>query len=127
MDYEVPEARMSHTHYAGGQPCDLPTKKACEDRYADWQAMQHVILAYNIVKQGKAKRYRKQKGQLAQLVLYIAGEQDAIMTAEGNVSVTPWVLRLMRAIERVKAGDVPGYTLYTIGGSTEPAQEANSG
>ena len=103
---------MPHSHWAGGRVCDLPTKKACEDRKADWDAMQQVILAHGIAVRGATKPYRKGDTVFNQLVRYIAGEQDDITTKDGNPNVTPWVLRLRAAIERVKAGDLPGYNLY---------------
>jgi hypothetical protein len=101
-----------HTHRDGGPVCDLPTKKACEDRKAAWDAMQQVILAYNIALRGETKPYRREKTALAQLVRYIAGEQEDIMNDDGNASQAPWVLRLRAAIERFKAGDLPEYNLY---------------
>lgn len=102
-----------HTHWEGGPVCDLPTKKACDDRKADWDAMQQVILAYNVVVRGDSARYRREKSVLGQLVRYITGEQEDIMNDDGNPSQAPGVLRLRAAIERVKAGDLPVYTLYT--------------
>lgn len=101
-----------HTHWEGGPVCDLPTKKACDDRKQDWDAMQQVILAFNIVQRGDIRSYRKEKSVFAQLVRYIAGEQGDIMNDDGNASQAPWVLRLRAAIERVKAGDLPSYNLY---------------
>lgn len=105
-------APRTHVHREGGPACDLPTKKACEDRKAEWDAMQQVILAYNIVMRGDTKPYRKDKTAFAQLVKYIAGEQDEMMNDEGNPSRAPWVMRLRAAIARVIAGDLPVYTLY---------------
>jgi hypothetical protein len=74
--------------------------------------MQQVILAFNIAIRGETKSYRKEKTQFAQLVRYISGEQDDIMNEDGNRSLAPWVVRLRAAIERVKAGELPGYNLY---------------
>lgn len=103
---------MGHKHQDGGPTCDLPTKKACDDRYADWQAMQQVILAYNIAGSGDTRAYRKEKSVLARLVLYISGESHDILNDEGNPNLSPWVVRIRRAIERFAAGDLPGYNLY---------------
>jgi|GEM_PF-2630640 len=103
---------MSHAHWVGGPTCDLPTKRACEDRYADWQAMQQALLAYNIALAGRTKPFRKDNGQLAQLVQFIAGEREFITNADGNPSEAPWVRRMLDAIERVKSGDLQGYNLY---------------
>lgn len=112
---------MSHSHGPESlrAVCKFRTKRECEDNFADWQAMQMVLLAYNIVMQGRAKRYKKDKGQFAQLVRLIAGEQDDILTDEGNPNMSPWVNRLRAAIQRIKAGELPGYTLYT---PEEPAE-----
>lgn len=107
---------MSHTHHEGGPVCDLPTKKACEERFATWQAMQQVVLAFRIVVEGRAGAFHKDKGQFAQLVQYIAGEREDIINDDGNPSQAPWVLRLRAAIERVKAGDLPSYNLYSASG-----------
>lgn len=89
--------------------------KARDSAYTDWQAMQQVILAYNIVVGGRAQAFRKEKGQLAQLVQFIAGEREDIMNDEGNPSEAAFVIRLRAAIERVKAGDLPAYNLYRLG------------
>lgn len=106
---------MPHSHREGGRTCDLSTKKACEERYADWQAMQQVVLAYKVVVQGAAKRYRKDGGQLGQLVQLINGDREFIVNADGNPSEGPWVKRLLAAVERVKAGDLPRYNLVSLG------------
>jgi hypothetical protein len=74
--------------------------------------MQQVILAYRIAMTGDVKPYRKDKTVFAQLVRYIAGEQEDMTNADGNPNQTPWVARLRSAIERVKAGDLPVYCLY---------------
>lgn len=108
-------ARANHSHYEGGPPCDLSTKKACDERFADWQAMQQVLLAYLIVSEGRAKQYKKDDTQFGQLVQYIAGERESITNADGNASEAPWVKRLMAAIERVIAGDLPVYNLVRLG------------
>lgn len=90
--------------------------KAADSAYADWQAMQQVLLAWRVATAGEAavKRYRKDDGQFAQLVRVVAGEAEDIMNDDGNPARTPWVQRLRAAIERVKAGDLPAYTLYTL-------------
>ena len=103
---------MGHKHQPGGPDCDMATKKACDDRKASWDAMQQVILAYNVVIRGDVRRYRKEKSVVGQLVRYIAGEQEDIMNDDGNPSLAPWVVRLRAAIERVKSGDIPVYCLY---------------
>ena len=90
------------------------TKKACDEEYANWQAFQQVYLAYKIVLLGDTKRFKGDKGQLAQLVRVIAGEQDDVMNDEGNRSEAPWVKRLRAALERFKAGDFPAYNLYEV-------------
>lgn len=112
---------MAHSHWEGGPPCDLSTKKACEDRYADWQAMQQVLLAYNAVIGGRGADYKKESSQFAQLVQWLAGDREDIMNEDGNPSQAPWVVRLRAAVERVRSGDLPGYTMYT------PAVPADEG
>jgi len=79
--------------------------------------MQQVLLAYRIALSGNIKGYRKDKGQFAQLVKVIAGEQADFMNEDGNPSQAAWVVRLRAAIERVKAGDLPSYNLYTPSGA----------
>lgn len=93
--------------------------KACDDRYADWQAMQQVIAAYNVVVSNRWKAYRKEKSAFAQLVLWLAGDRTDIMNDDGNPSQAPWVIRLRAAIRRVIAGEVPRYTLYRLAEARE--------
>jgi hypothetical protein len=80
--------------------------------YADWQAMQQVILAYNVCMTGDTTKYRKEKSQFAGLVQYINGDVEEMLNDDGNPSVAPFVVRLRAAIERFKAGDLPAYNLY---------------
>jgi hypothetical protein len=93
---------------ANWSDCD----KATDNAKADWDAMQQVILAYNIAARGGSRPYKKDKGAFAQLVLYIAGDRGEILNEDGNASQAPWVLRLRSAIERFIAGDLPVYNLY---------------
>lgn len=89
--------------------------KARDDAKADWDAMQQVILAYNIVvreqAKGRAEGYRE-KSLFDQLVRYLRGQQADLMNDDGNPHVGPWAMRLRAAIERFKAGDIPVYCLY---------------
>lgn len=103
----------SHTHRDGGPTCSERTRKACDDRYSDWQAMQQVLLAYRIAASG---RRIKEDNVFAQLIDLIGGHRENIMTKEGNPNVTPWVARLRSAMERVKSGVLPEYNLYMIPG-----------
>ena len=105
---------MGHTHQPGGPDSEMRTKKLCDDRYTDWQAMQQVLLAYKLALSGQAKRFRKSKTVFDQLVCYIAGEQEEIVNDDGNPNMNPWVIRLRAAIERVSSGDLPGYNLYEV-------------
>lgn len=105
-----------HTHRPEGPVCDLPTKKACDDRYADWQAMQQVQLAYRLATGDRVAAFSGRRGDktiIGQLVRVLIGEQETLLNADGNPSEAPWSKRLLAAIERVKAGDLPRYTLYT--------------
>lgn len=102
--------------HANWSECD----KARDVRYQDWQAMQSVILAYNLVVQGKVNDFLRDKGTFAQLVQHIAGKREDIMNDDGNPSMTPFVIKLRAAIERFKAGDLPGYNLYR---PVPPAEE----
>lgn len=110
---------MPHTHWDGGPTCSHRTKKACDEAYADWQATQQVLLAVKVVRAGHVRGFKGDKSVTAQLVRYIAGEQADILNDDGNPHEGPWVVRLRAAIERLKAGDVPGYNLYTM--PTQPA------
>lgn len=114
-------------HKVAHATCPLPNWAACDkvrdETYADWQAMQQVLLAYNIVVGDRWKAYRKDKGAFAQLVQFLAGERQDIMNDDGNASQAAWVLRLRAAIERVKAGDLPGYNLYT---PASPAEQEST-
>lgn len=104
--------RANHSHWEGGPPCDLSTKKACDDRLADWAAMQQVLLAYRIVMDGRAKAYTKDKSLVGQLVLYIAGLKESLDNKDGTPSEAASTKRIVAAVARVVAGDLPGYNLY---------------
>ena len=112
--------RANHSHWEGGPPCDLSTKRACDDRAADWAAMQQVILAYNIVVQGRAKAYSKEPGLFGQLVQYIAGMKASLDNKDGTPSESAFTKRVVAALARVSAGDLPVYNLYEPG---VPAQQ----
>ncbi len=102
---------MPVRHEHNGTPCSFTTKKACEDNYADWQAMQQVLLALKVVVEGRTPAFKKEKSQFAQLVLIIAGEQVDFTTDDGVPARAPWVMRLRAAMERVKVGALPLYNL----------------
>lgn len=106
----MPKA-ASHTHWQGG-PAHLGTRKACEEEFADWQAMQQVVLAQLILaKHGKPM---KGKGMIEQLTQMFAGERETIVNNDGNESQTPFTQRLIRAYKRYQAeGPGPGWHLYT--------------
>lgn len=116
-----PLHRLAHVNCEYGAANWSACDRARDNAYADWQAMQQVILAFNIATRGDTRPYRKEKGAFAQLVQYLAGEREDITNDDGNPSEAPWVMRLRAAIERVKAGQLPGYNLY------EPAVPANTG
>ena len=111
--HKVCHPTCAHANWAD---CD----RASDSRYIEWQAMQQVILAYNIVVSSRASVFLKDKGTFAQLVQHIAGKSEDIMNDEGNPSQTPFVIKLRAAIARVKAGDLPGYNLYR---PAPPAEE----
>jgi hypothetical protein len=81
--------------------------------------MQQVLLAYRIAREG---RRIKEDNVLGDLVDYIGGHIEVILNKDGNPNRSPWVSRLMAAIDRVKAGNLPEYNLYTIPGQP-PAHE----
>ena len=93
---------MPHTHWDGGPVCDLPTKKACDERYTEAQADAQVWLAQRVVEQGRTRQYHGDKTQFAQLVRVVAGEQEVILNDEGNPSQSAWARRLAAAISRSK-------------------------
>jgi hypothetical protein len=53
---------LSHTHRTGGVTCDLPTKKACDERYSTWKKEQKV--AYEATQAERAEQHRT-AGELA--------------------------------------------------------------
>jgi hypothetical protein len=110
---------MEHTHGLRDIVCDLSTKKACEDRYSDWQAMQQVLLAYRVALRGDAPRYRKESSVFAQLVGYIAGDRESLDNKDGTASAAPFTKRILAAIDRVIVGGAAGYNLYTPSGEKE--------
>jgi len=91
---------MPHTHHDGGRVCDLPTKKACDDRYAQRQAEEQVKLAQRIVSQGRAKSF-KGSTMFDQLVQIVNGTKDIITNDEGNPSQSSWARRLTTALKQL--------------------------
>jgi hypothetical protein len=103
--------------YPNWSACD----KAADDAKADWDAMQQVLLAYRIASEG---RRLKEDNQFANLIDYIGGHVEVILNKEGNPNRSTWVTRLLAAIERFKAGDLPAYNLYGIPGILPDDKEA---
>jgi hypothetical protein len=98
--------------------------KAADNVYADWQAMQQVLLAYRVALTGRRIR---ENNHFAQLVDIMLGHREVIVNKDGNPNEGQDVARLYAAIERVKAGDIPGYTLYTLPDVPAEQQEATLG
>ena len=115
--HKVAHSVCPHANWAA---CD----KAAEASYRTWGYMQQVILAYNIVVGGRSMAFRKEKGLFAQLVQLIAGDRDELMNDEGNPSESRDAIGLREAIERFKAGDLPGYNLYEPTAPSATTQEA---
>jgi hypothetical protein len=71
---------VSHKHQDGGPVCTARTKRDCDDRYANWQAAQQVLLAARVVAQGPValRRFRGEDGVFAQLVNVLAGDRSTI-------------------------------------------------
>ncbi len=84
--------------------------RAVEDIVRDWQAMQTVILAFNIASEG---RRINEDNFLAQLIDYISGHSRDLLNKDGNPAISADAMRVRAAIERFKAGDLPAYNLYT--------------
>lgn len=104
-----------HTHGEHDLVCDLPSKKACDDRFADWQAMQQVILAARIARGDRVAMFSGRRGDksiIGQLVRVMLDEQADIMNEDGNPSEAPWAKRLRAAMARVRDEGLPGYNLY---------------
>jgi len=85
---------------------------ASANHYADWQAMQQVILAYNVVVGGRAGSYKKEQSLFAQLVQLIAGDRESLDNKDGTPSGSAFTQRVLAAIERLKQSDLPEYNLY---------------
>lgn len=92
----------SHTHREGGKPCPL-TRKACDERYAEWQADQQVWLAHRIVQKGDGPRFRKDTTVFGQLVQVMAGERQTITNADGVEAQSAFTQRVLRALDRWRA------------------------
>lgn len=87
---------MSHKHgTASTAPiCRFTTKKACDENYAAWQAMDQVKLAAKVAADPKrVAMYKRQKDVFSQTVLVLAGERDEI---EGDA---PFTQRIRAAVE----------------------------
>lgn len=105
--------------HANWSACD----KAADNAKADWDAMQQVILAYNLVVRAGGetpKEFRKGKGLFEQLVQLIGGAREELVNDDGNPHQGPWPTRIRAAITRFKAGDLPTYNLYE---PVAPAQQ----
>lgn len=114
-------ALRRHKHWPEDDPffeqapyCDLSTKKACEERFADWQAMQQVILAHNVVARAQGAPVRRDGNSVFdQLVLVIAGQRATITNGDGVQSEAAFTRRILAALERYRAeGPGPGRHLY---------------
>lgn len=103
--------KKAHANCEYGASTWAECDKAADNVYADWQAMQTVLLAYKVAVTG---RRIKEGNHFAQLVDIMLGHREFIVNKDGNPNETAEVARLYAAIERVKAGDLPGYTLYTL-------------
>lgn len=88
--------------------------KVSANRYADWQAMQQVILAYRLVVAGKMPAFMKDDSLMGQLVRLIGGKQAAIQNDDGTESRGAWTKRILAAVQRMKDGDLPAYNLYEL-------------
>jgi len=99
--------------------CRFKSWAECDDAYAEWQAMQQVLLAYRLLmaqtKLAQTKWWdRGDKTQFRQLMKYIAGEQQDIYNGDGLPAQDAWTKRLKAAINRVVAADLPRYNLYEV-------------
>jgi hypothetical protein len=95
--------RKTHQHWPSDHPaveqapwCTFPTKKLCEDNFANWQADHQVELAERVVREGRAKQYRRVTDLFSQVVRVVNGDQPEI------VGGSAWARRLQAALERRK-------------------------
>lgn len=93
-------AARSHVHLEGGLTCAYPTKRECDDAYADWQADQQVLLAARIVAGGRGERFRKDSTAFGQLVQVLDGRRETITNGDGVEASAPFTRRLLAALER---------------------------
>lgn len=112
-------------HKQAHADCPYPNWASCDrasaETKADWDAMQQVLLAYVIAAEG---RRIKEDNVFAQLVDLIGGHREFIENKSKNANESVWVKRLLAAIERVKAGNLPAYNLYRIPGLDPGTKEA---
>ena len=94
----------NHIHRDGGDTCKLPTKKACDDAYADWQAMQQVRLAAYVIAQNRSGDYRKDKSVFGQLVQLMAGDRESLDNKDGTAASAPFTRRILSALNKYKNG-----------------------
>lgn len=94
---------MSHSHRPN-TVCSAKSKKACDEKHANWQADQQVILALKVVAQGRSASYKKDDTVFGQLVRVLAGEKPGITNGEGNEASAPFTKRLLASVERYNAG-----------------------
>lgn len=109
---------MAHSHWEGGPVCRFPTKKACEDNYANWQAAQQVVLAHRVVREGRAAAFRRDKSVFGQLVMVIAGDKETITAGDGEESQNAFTRRVLAMLDRYRAENP-----LTV---TQEAQDASS-
>ena len=94
--------KINHSHWVGGPPCDLPTKKACDERYYNWQADAQVALAVHLVDIGNADHFRRDNSVFGQLVLVMAGLRETITNGDGVQTENAWGRRILEAVERYR-------------------------
>lgn len=108
--------RRAHSTCPNGAANWADCDKIADDRYADWQAMQTVLLAWKVLRSGETAKIKRMKaeGQFGALMRYMLGEAEDIMNDEGNPNESPIANRLRAAVNRALAGDYPNYNLYGI-------------
>lgn len=116
--------KVAHSTCPNGADNWAACDKVADARHADWQAMQTVLLAYKVASEGRTRAFKGDKGVLAQLVRYIAGEQEEILNGDGNPHQSVEVKRLRAAISRVIAGKFPAYNLYILPAPAGAQEEA---
>lgn len=88
--------------YPRAPECTFPTKKACDNHFANWQAAQQVSLAHAVIRAGRQAAFRRDDTVFGQLVRVILGDKETITAGDGEASRAAFTRRVLAMLERYR-------------------------